>query len=65
MQPMEPWQIAILISVIVYIGLCFGLVAKRHGRNPLLWGVLSVLSPFNLIILGYWALTRRLPFPKG
>jgi hypothetical protein len=65
MQPMEPWQVAILLAVIVYVGACFGLLARRHGRNPILWGALSILSPVNLVILGYWAVTRRLPFGRA
>jgi len=65
MQPMEPWQVVVLISVIAYVGVCFGLLAKRHGRNPFVWGTLSVLSPINLMILGYWAVMRRLPFERA
>ena len=41
--------------VIVYIAVCFGRIASKHGKNPILYGILSVLSPINLIILGYWA----------
>lgn len=46
----------ILISIlIVYIAVCFGKIAAKHGKNPLLYGILSVISPVNLLILGYWA----------
>jgi hypothetical protein len=38
-----------------YIAVCFGKIAARNGRNPLLYGLLSVISPVNLIILGIWA----------
>jgi hypothetical protein len=55
------WQLAIIFVLIGYLALCFGLVARRHGRNPWLWGAISVLSPVNLIVLGYWALVGRLP----
>ncbi len=61
----ELWQAAIVAGLILSIAFCFGLLAKRSGRNPLLWGMLSVLSPVNLIILGYWACTRRLPFDRA
>jgi len=26
-----------------------------HGKNPFLFGILSIITPINLIILGYWA----------
>jgi hypothetical protein len=42
-------------AVIVYVAVCFGRIAAKHGRNPLLYGALSVVSPVNLILLGYWA----------
>ena len=34
MQPLEFWQLAIIFVLIGYLALCFGLVAKRNGRNP-------------------------------
>jgi len=46
----------ILVTVIVlYIAVCFGKIAAKHGKNPVLYGILSIISPVNLIILGYWA----------
>ncbi|MFQ6052597.1 MAG: glycosyltransferase, partial [Candidatus Hydrothermarchaeota archaeon] len=27
----------------------------KHGKNPILHGVLSIITPVNLVILGYWA----------
>jgi len=39
----------------VYIAVCFGKIAAKHGKNPLLFGMLSIITPINLIILGYWA----------
>jgi hypothetical protein len=47
---------------ILYLAVCFGAIAKRTGRNPFLWGVVSVVSPVNAAVLGYWAWTGRLPF---
>ena len=47
------WSLAILIAL--YIAICFGRIARKHGRNPWLYGLLSIVSPVNLIILGYWA----------
>jgi hypothetical protein len=58
---LEFWQLAIIFVLIGYLALCFGLVAKRKGRNPWLWGILAVLSPANLVLLGYWALFGHLP----
>ena len=51
--------------LVAYVGVCFGLVARRHGRNPILWGLLSIVSPVNLALLGYWAATGRLPSRRG
>lgn len=62
MNDLQLWQLAIVFSIIVYFAVCFGLIARRNGRNPFIWGVLSVLTPINAIILGYWAVTGRLPF---
>ena len=44
-----------LAIVLVYIAVCFGKIAAKHGKNPILYGILSIISPVNLIILGYWA----------
>jgi hypothetical protein len=43
------------ILVGLYVAVCFGIIAGKHGKNPVLYGILSVISPINLIILGYWA----------
>ncbi len=40
---------------IIYLGLCAGLIAQKHGKNPVLYGLGAVISPINLIILGVWA----------
>ena len=61
MQSLELWQLAIILGLIGYVAVCFGLVARRYGRNPWLWGVAAVVSPVNLVILGYWAVVGRLP----
>jgi len=46
----------IMLPIIsVYIAVCFGKIAARYGKNPLLFGILSIITPINLIILGYWA----------
>lgn len=47
------WTLVALI--LVYIAICFGKIAGKHGKNPILYGLLSIVSPVNLIILGYWA----------
>lgn len=41
--------------IFVYVAVCFGKIAAKHGKNPLLFGILSIITPVNLIILGYWA----------
>jgi hypothetical protein len=45
--------------VVVYVAVCFGKIAARHGKNPILYGILSVISPINLIILGFWAFSKK------
>lgn len=40
---------------VVYVGLCAGMIAAKHGKNPVLYGLGAVISPINLIILGIWA----------
>lgn len=57
------WFLA--IAIVLYVAVCFGKIARKHGRNPWLFGLLSIVSPVNLIILGYWAFsgaeTRSVP----
>ncbi len=48
----------VVTLLVIYIGLCFGKIAHKHGKNPILFGVLSIISPINLIILGYWAFSK-------
>jgi len=43
----------ILPIILVYVAVCFGKIAAKYGKNPLLFGILSVITPINLIILGY------------
>jgi hypothetical protein len=54
---MGPSVLSFLLTlvIIVYIGVCFGKIAAKYGKNPILYGILSVISPINLVILGYWA----------
>jgi hypothetical protein len=54
-SPMESFGWIFGVCIIVYVGVCFGKIAARYGKNPFLYGILSVISPINLIILGYWA----------
>lgn len=49
----------ILTIVIIYIAVCFGNIAAKHGKNPILFGLLSIISLINLIILGYWAFSAH------
>ena len=48
----------VVILLVLYTGLCFGKIAAKHGKNPILFGILSIISPINLIILGYWAFSK-------
>lgn len=45
----------LIAGLIAYIGIAFGKIAGKHGKNPVLYGILSIVSPVNLILLGYWA----------
>jgi len=47
------WIIATIL--LLYIAICFGKIAAKHGKNPVLYGILSIIGPINLIILGHWA----------
>jgi hypothetical protein len=52
---MDTFGWVVVVIVLFYIAVCFGKIAAKHGKNPVLYGVLSIISPVNLIILGYWA----------
>lgn len=48
------------MNEILFLSLWFGLpgvvgmyLATRRGKNPLLWGVLSAIFPFFLVVLYY------------
>lgn len=47
------WIITVIVCI--YIAVCFGKITAKHGKNPILFGILSIISPINLIILGFWA----------
>ena len=55
---MTETQWILFVCLVVYVAVCFGKIAAKHGRNPVLYGILSVISPVNLIILGYWAFSK-------
>jgi hypothetical protein len=65
---MQPFHYTVLIILILYVAICFGRIASKNGRNGILWGILSIISPINLIILGYWAFSgkkqKRKAIPK-
>lgn len=52
---MDTMQWILVVIILVYVAVCFGKIASKHGKNPLLYGILSIISPVNLVILGYWA----------
>lgn len=60
-----PWRVVGLVLLLAYIAVCFGRIAGKHGRNPILYGVLSILSPVNLILLGIWAFSRTETTTRG
>jgi hypothetical protein len=45
----------IVVGYVLYVGLCAGRIAQKHGKNPVLYGIMAIISPLNLIILGVWA----------
>jgi membrane protein DedA with SNARE-associated domain len=45
----------VVVIVLLYVAVCFGKIAAEHGKDPILYGIVSIISPVNLIILGYWA----------
>lgn len=55
---MVPWEFAVTAGLVIYIAVCFGKIAARYGKNPILFGILSIVSPINLIILGIWAFSN-------
>ncbi len=56
---MQPFHYIIIFALILYIAVCFGRIASKNGRNSILWGILSVITPINFIILGYWAFSGK------
>ena len=52
---METFGLIGIAVMILYVAVCFGKIAQKYGKNPYLYGILSILSPVNLIILGIWA----------
>jgi CspA family cold shock protein len=52
---MVTYEFLIGTIVIAYIAVCFARIASKHDKNPILYGILSVIPPINLIILGCWA----------
>jgi hypothetical protein len=55
---METYGWGLVVLLVIYVAVCFGKIAAKHGKNPLLYGVLSIISPINLILLGYWAFSK-------
>jgi hypothetical protein len=55
---MATWEMWMTAAIVIYIAVCFGKIAARHGKNPFLFGLLSIISPINLIILGIWAFSK-------
>lgn len=56
------------MSEMIFLLLLFGLpgaagfyMARRAGKNPVLWGIMSALFPFFLVVLHF----QHKPKPKG
>ena len=47
-----------IVLVYIYIAVCFGIIARSYGKNGFWYGMLSIVSPVNLIVLGVWAYKR-------
>jgi hypothetical protein len=56
---MQPFHYIVLSVLILYVAVCFGKIATKNGRNPILWGILSLITPINLIVLTYWAFSGK------
>ena len=54
-----------VVCLVIYVAVCFGRIAAKHGKNPILYGILSVISPINLIILGVWAFSKGRKCEQG
>jgi len=54
-----------MVIGVIYVAVCFGKIAAKHDKNPILFGILSIISPINLIILGYWAFSDFESQKKG
>ena len=55
----NPWHWVVAILLILYIAVCFGKIAEKNGRNGIIYGILSIISPINLILLGIWAFKKK------
>lgn len=55
---METFGWIILALLMVYVAVCFGKIAAKHGKNPILYDILSIISPINFFLLGYWAFSN-------
>lgn len=49
----------LLVLALLYWAICLGRIAGKLGHNPWLFGVLALISPLNLLALGYLAFSRR------
>ena len=56
---MQPFHYGVLLVLILYVAICFGRIASKNGRNPIIWAILSIITPINLIILTYWAFSGK------
>ena len=58
---MHGYQVGMSLGglALIYVAVCFGMIARRMGKNPWLYGILSIISPVNLIILGIWAFGEK------
>ncbi len=54
----------VLLLVVAYTATCFGKIASRLGKNPVLFGILCVVPMVNLVALGVLAFREQASEPN-
>jgi hypothetical protein len=45
-------------AFMIYVGICAGKIAEKHGKNPFLYGLGAVISPINFDNSGHLGLRQ-------
>jgi len=40
----------VVTILLVHVAVCLGKIAVKHGKNPILYGILSIISPVSRCI---------------